>query len=86
MKKFLAVEILICYFEHTWNTDYVYIPYPEAGEMLNETKDRAIEAYKKELEEQLGKVGTFGCNVAYLGIYNINWDEPVDENGDPIDE
>ena len=80
--KFLAVEIIICYLNNTWNTEYVYVPYPEAGEMLQETKDKATTEWEKMNDKRLLDFGT----RTYIGVYNINWDEPVDKDGNPLDE
>ncbi len=88
MKKFLNVEMIICRLDHTWFNDYVLIPYPEDGELLTDTKFTAIQKWTLEEAARNGKrpADEIIPTVSYVGIYNINWDEPVDENGEPIDE
>jgi hypothetical protein len=80
--KFLAVEIIVCYLDHTWDTTYVYIPYPESNDSELKVKDDAVKHYIDNRDKRLIDMGT----ETYIGVYNVDWDEPVDENGDFIDE
>ena len=86
MKKFLNIEIIICFLDHTWNTDYVTLPYPDGGEEIDDTRFKAIQQWGIEEQEKAEQRGSVGPTVTYVGVYNYNWDEPVDENGDLIDE
>ncbi len=87
-KKFLNVEVIICYIGHNWVTDYVLIPYPENNETEYETKDRAIHKWLEEESDRAKNrpLDEIAPIVTYVGIYSYNMDEPVDENGDFIDE
>jgi hypothetical protein len=88
MKKFLNVEIIVCLADNTWYTDYVLIPYPDGGEMLDDTKFKAIQKWTLEetVKNDKRPESEIIPTVGYIGVYNINWDEPVDENGDFIDD
>jgi len=88
MKKFLNVEMIICLVGGTWYNDYVLIPYPEAGEMIDETKFKAKQKWQQDETEKNNKLpkGEIIPIVTYIGVYSYNMDEPVDENGDFIDE
>ena len=84
--KFLSVEMIIAYIDSTWTTDYVEIPYPEAGELLDETIQKAKTKFAEEEEIKAEQRGSVGPSIAYVGIYNINWDEPLDKDGNPFPE
>ena len=86
MAKFLLVEIIICFLDHTWTTDYVQIPYPNDGCSGEDLKSMAIQQWEKEEEEKEKQRPSTGASISYVGIYNVNWDEPVDENGDRLNE
>lgn len=84
--KYLSVEVIICYMDHTWNTDYVYIPYPEQDASSQELTDLVIGQWEKEEVAAAEQRGSIGPMVAHVGLYNVNWDEPVDKDGNGWEE
>jgi len=87
--KFLSVEIIICYMDHTWDTDYVYIPFPDSDTMESQDQEILTECIKRWEEQEEAVVdqrGSIGPIVAHYGLYNVNWDEPVDKDGNGWEE
>jgi hypothetical protein len=88
LKKFYNVEIIICYLDHTWTTDYVSVPCPDDVLDFDEAefKELAIAQWSREEEARLLQCTGLQPTVTYMGIYNVNWDEIIDEHGEPYDE
>lgn len=87
MDKFLTVELMICWMDYTWSNDYVWIPYPEdeVGQQDEEVLTAAIKLWEEKEEAVIDQRGSVGPVVAKICLYNVNWDEPVDKDGNFIE-
>lgn len=83
-EKFLCVELMICYTDNTWNTDYIYIPYPEdeEGQQDDELLTKCTKLWEEKEEAVAGQRSSISPPVAHIALYNVNWDEPVDKDGE----
>lgn len=86
LKKFLNVEVIICFLDHTWTTDYIQIPYPNDGCSEEDVKSIVLQKWQTEEDLKIDQRGSVGSTVTHVGLYNVNWDEPVDEHGEPYEE
>lgn len=80
-QKYMCIEILICYMSHRWDTDYVYIPFPEGNEVQEGTKERALRQWRAEQQDTVQTE-----SITYFGIYNYNWDDQYTKDGDLIED
>ena len=85
VKKFINVELIICYFDNTWNTDYVLMESFEEA-VYDDFHQIAIDKWSKEQDARLSQCTGLEPSIVHIGVYNINWDEFFNEKGDPIDE
>lgn len=85
MDKFLTVELMICWMDNTWTTDYVWIPYPTDDEKPEEILTEAIKLWEAAEEAVIDQRGSVGPVVAKICLYNVNWDEPTDKDGNRIE-
>ena len=79
-KKFYTIELMLCWLDHSWTTDYETVPFEEG--------DTEETLFKKAEKLYLARPCLLNADVTvtHVGLYNMNWDEPVDENGDMIEE
>ena len=87
MKKYFNVELIICYLDHTWTTDYAVVPCPDDVLDFDETEFSELAKAQWSKEEEIRQLQSISLQptITYIGVYSVNWDELVDETGEPID-